>query len=357
MQYLFPKDIREAGPDDNEELKALQLKCPQGKKVILSVVNTPDFFARTKAYQSSTVIVALDGGRIVGSTAIGFRNAVVNGEISRIAYGFQAFVAPKYRRKGIVNRLLQQAEDFSIHHSANLMYGLIIEDNHPAMRWLEHGGYTLHKKLIVTGLPVYKKMAVLDKANVRPAVPEDLPAVAEVLNETWQGFEMYEPTSAEAIKQFVSRTPGYSFNNLLVLQDGDEIQACLGYWDWSKIARVKVQALSSKIRLIGLIVRAAGLFRPMPEPLKPGDFLKQIILSPIGFKDPAHFAALLRHVNNRAFQMGIKQIFCIGEPDHEMLKSMKRFIRVNTTYNLYVKAFKQEGLRSGKPVYIDGIDL
>ena len=155
----------------------------------------------------------------------------------------------------------------------------------------------------------------------------------------------------------MSRTPRYSFNNLLVLQDGDEIQACLGYWDLSKIMRVRVEALSLKIRLIGLIVRAAGLFRPMPESLKPGDFLKQIILSPIGFKDTAHFAALLRHVNNRALQMGIKQIFWIGEPDHEMLKSMRGFIRINTTYNLYVKAFQQDGLRSGKPVYIDAIDL
>jgi len=357
MQYLFPKDIREAGPDDNEELKALQLKCPQGEKIILSVVNTPDFFARTKAYQSSNVLVALDGGRIVGSTAIALRNAVVNGEISRIGYGFQAFVAPEYRRKGILNRLAQQAEDFSIQQGIVLMYCLIIENNLPAMRLFEHRGYKLHKKLIVAGLPVFKKMTVSDYVNVRPAVPEDLPAVAEILNATWQGFEMYEPTSAEALNQFVSRTPGYNFDNLLVLLDGEEVQASLGYWDWSKIIRVRISALSLKIRLIGLIVRAAGLFRPMPEPLKPGDLLNQIILSPIGFKDPAHFATLLRHVNNRALQMGIKQIFCIGEPDSEMQKNMKGFIRINTTYNLYVKAFKQDSLRSDKPVYVDGIDL
>ena len=87
--FLLAFEIRrEARPDDNEELKALQLKCPQGEKLILSAVNTPDFFARTKAYQSSKVIVALDGDRIVGSTAIALRNAVVNGKISRIGYGF-----------------------------------------------------------------------------------------------------------------------------------------------------------------------------------------------------------------------------------------------------------------------------
>jgi hypothetical protein len=38
-------DIREARPEDNEALQALQLRCPQGQKLIVSAVNTPDFFA------------------------------------------------------------------------------------------------------------------------------------------------------------------------------------------------------------------------------------------------------------------------------------------------------------------------
>ena len=289
-------DIREARPDDNDELKALQLKCPQGKKLIVSVVNTPDFFARAKAYESSKVYVVCVGGRIIGTAAVAFRNAVMNGEVSRIAYGFQAFVVPEYRRKGVVNRLEQQAENFAIQQNAILMYGLIIEGNSPSMRWLEHRGYKLHKKLVVAGIPVYKEMGI----PVRHIGPEDLPAVAELLNETWQGFELFEPTSAEALNQFVSRTPGYSFNNLLVLQDGGEILACLGYWDWSKIMRITVEALSLKIRMIGLLVGTAGIFRPMPRSLKPGDILKQIILTPIGFKDPSHLSVLLRHVNNQA---------------------------------------------------------
>jgi N-acetylglutamate synthase-like GNAT family acetyltransferase len=350
-------DIREAWPDDNDDLKALQLKCPQGKKLIVSVVNTPDFFARAKAYESSKVYVALDGGRIIGSAALATRNAVVNGEVSRIGYSYQAFVVPEYRRKGVVNRLEQQAENFATQQDMILMYGLVIGDNKPSMRWLEHRGYKLHKKLVVAGMPVYKEMDVLCKESVRQASLEDLPAVAEVLNETWQGFEMYEPVSAQALKHFVSRTPGYSFNNLLVLQDGDEILACLGYWDWGKIMRITVEALSLKIRMMGLIVRAAGLFRPMPRPLKPGDILKQIILTPIGFKDPAYLSVLLRHVNNQALQMGIEQIFCVCDRDPVMLNSMSGFIRINTTCKLYVKPLRQHGLKADKPVYIDGIDL
>jgi GNAT superfamily N-acetyltransferase len=350
-------DIREARPEDNDKLKALQLKCPQGKKLIVSAVNTPDFFARAKAYESSKVFVALDEDRIIGSATVAIRNAVVSGKASRIGYGFQAFVAPEYRRKGVVDRLDQLAEKFAILKNAILIYGLIIEDNIPALRWHEHSGYKLHKTLVVPGIAVYKEMNVRCKWTVRQARPEDLPAVAEVLNETWQGFELYAPASAETLKQFVSRTPGYDYNNLLVLQDGDEILACLGYWDLSKIMRITVEALSLKIRMMGLLVRTAGIFRPIPKSIKPGHILKQIILTPIGFKDPACLSILLRHLNNRALQKGIEQIFCICERDHVMLNSLRGFIRVNTTYNMTVKALQQHGLKADNPVYINGIDL
>jgi hypothetical protein len=200
-------------------------------------------------------------------------------------------------------------------------------------------------------------MDVRGQWTVRRALPEDLRAAAAVLNETWQGFELYEPASVESLKQFVRRTPGYDFNNLFVLEDGDQILACLGYWDLSKIMRMTLESLSLKIRLIGILVRAAGLFRPMPQPLKPGHILKQCILTPIGFKDPAHLAILLRHVNNQALQRGIEQIFCICEPGHEILKSLRGFIRVTTMYNLYVKALQSCALRTDKPVFVDGIDL
>ena len=50
--------IREATLNDNEELQQLQIQCPQGTSLIVSTVNTPDFFARAKAYESYKVYVA-----------------------------------------------------------------------------------------------------------------------------------------------------------------------------------------------------------------------------------------------------------------------------------------------------------
>ena len=77
-------DIREANPDDNNELIKLQEKCPQGIDLIASVINTPDFFARAKAYEWYKVFIAYEGKHILGSTACGVKNAVVNGEVRRV---------------------------------------------------------------------------------------------------------------------------------------------------------------------------------------------------------------------------------------------------------------------------------
>jgi len=64
-------NIRDATIEDNQELQELQAKCPQGKTLIVSLVNTPDFFARAKAYGSYKVYVAYEDNQIIGSAACG----------------------------------------------------------------------------------------------------------------------------------------------------------------------------------------------------------------------------------------------------------------------------------------------
>jgi len=338
--------------------KNFRLNVPQGTDLIASVVNTPDFFARAKAYESYKVYIAYEGDKILGSTACGFRNAIVNGEIRRIGYLFQAFVNHEYRRKGIASALHRHIEDYvAKEEGAVLFYTLILENNTPAMRSIEHFGFKLHRTFVMPGLAIYKKMVTTSAENVRPARPGDLAALAMLLNETWHNFELHEPASEEGLFQFISRTPGYSFDNLLILEERGKILAFLGYLDWGQVMRITVEATSLKMRMMGLMLKIAGIFRPMPQFVKPGDTLKQIMITLIGFKDPTHLSVLLKHLNNQTLQRGIEQIFCICEKNHVMMKSLKGFIRINTAINLYVKNLQQETLDSDKPVFINGVDM
>jgi GNAT superfamily N-acetyltransferase len=350
----YTMNIREAVPKDNAELQELQAKCPQGTTLVVSTVNAPDFFARAKVYESHKVFVVCEDNRIIGSAACALRDVIMNGKINRIGYVFQAFTAPDARRKGVATWLLQQREDYLSKHGAVLAYTLIIESNLPSMKYIENQGFNLHRTLVMPALIVRKEMGIPSIERIRPITSKDLSTVAELLNETWQGFEFYESTSAEALAQFIIRTPAYSFDSLLVLEDKGEILACLGFWDWSQIMQITVKSLSLKMRMIGFVLTTTGI---LPEFLKPGDIMKQIMLTPIGFKDPSHLAVLVRYVNNQALLSGIQQIFCICEQGHKMLRSMKGFIRVNTAMHLYVKPLHQNISLSDKQVFIDGTDL
>jgi N-acetylglutamate synthase-like GNAT family acetyltransferase len=232
-----------------------------------------------------------------------------------------------------------------------------MEGNLPSMRLFTKEGFQLHRNLVMAGLAIYREMEVPSGGKIRPIAPKDLEAIAKLLNDTWQGYDLYEPASAEGLAAFVNRTPGYSFDNLLILEAQGKILACLGFWDWRRIMRLVVIQRSLKMRVIGLVLRLMRTFRSMPGPIKAGNTLKQMMLTPIAFKDPVHLTVLLRYTNNQAVSSGIEQIFCVSERDHPLLSSMKGFIRIDTGIDLYLKALQQNVSMGKNPVFIDGVDL
>lgn len=349
--------IREAVPEDNERLQELQSTCPQGTSLIVSVVNTPDFFGRAKAYESYKVFVAYENNQIIGSAACATRNAFVSGHPYRVGYEFQYFTPPDYRGKGVAGQLHKHIEDYLISHGVALSYLLIIEDNLPAMRLFEGQGFKRYRTLVMRGFAIYKEMKVGSHGKVRPIMSEDLPAVSELINRTWRDYDLYGTTSAEALAQFINRTPGYHLDHLVILEDEREVLGCLGFWDWNQVMRITVKERNLRMRLIGLVVDIARHFRPMPRVPRPDESLKQWCLTPIAFKDLQCFATLLNYVNNKALLKGIEQIFFVCERHHALLKSLRGFIRVDTLMQLYVKTVQQGVLIESKPVFVDGIDL
>jgi len=347
-------EVREALPEDNAELQALQSICPQGTTLVVSTVNTPDFFARVKAYESHKVYVALEDRHIIGSAACALRMGLVSGKLRQIGYLFQAFASPQHRRKGVASRLIKKCEDYITGKDAEIIYCLLMEGNLPSMRLFEGKNFIRRRTLVMPSLVVRKEMDLPSEGNIRPMSPQDFKVVAELLNETWHNYNFYEPTSAEDFARFINRTPAYSLDNLLVFENHGEILACVGFWDWSLVMRVTVEALSLKMRVMGWLLVGA---RILPDFLKPGDVLKQIMLTPVGFREHSHLSILLKAVNNIALSRGFEQIFCICERNHEMLKSIKGFTRIDTKVYLYAKILKEDAFLDDAHIYIDGIDM
>jgi GNAT superfamily N-acetyltransferase len=350
-------NIREATANDNAQLQELQVKCPQGRALSVSVVNTPDFFARARVYESYKVFVACEGDRIIGSAACALRKGIVNGQTRLVGYEFQGFTAPGYRKKGIAKRLLQHIEKELTQNGAALLYSLIMEGNLPPMKLVEALGFKRDRTIVMTIISVFKEMPIPPPGTIRALAYEDLNPVAELLNKTWQGNDLYEPRSGEGLARFIERTPAYGFDNVMVLEDQGEILACLGFWDWSQIARITVKSLNLKMRITGLLVDISGHFRATPRVPKAGTILKQWCLTPIGFKDPEHLAPLMRYLNNEALNRGIEQIFCMCERKHPLLWSMEGLFCRDVAMHVYVKPYSEDVSLGENPVFIDGIDL
>lgn len=349
--------IREATSDDTSGLQELQERCPQGRSLIVSVVNTPDFFGRARAYESYKVYVASDGHTLTGSAACGLRTGRVNGAPRKIGYEFQYFTAPEYRGTGVARQLHERIEDHFVTNGVVLSYLFIMEGNRPAVRLFERQGFRLHRTLVMPLLVVHEEMPSNSWDRVRPLESSDLKAVSELLNETWEPFDLYEPMSADSLSRFIDRTPAYRFDNVLVLEHQGEILACLGFWDWSRIARITVKSINLRMHLTRIVLSLVRYVRPVPRLPRVGDTLRQMVLTPIAFKDPAFLKTLFVHLNNRALKAGIGQMFCICERDSLLLDCMKGFIRLDTYMHLYIKALEPDLSIGEHPVFIDGIDL
>ncbi|MFC1905720.1 GNAT family N-acetyltransferase [Chloroflexota bacterium] len=350
-------DIREATQDDNRELQKVQTRCPQGSSQNLSTVNTPDFFTRVKIFGDHKVYVATRKNRIIGSTACAVHDALVNGKVAKIGYGFQAFVDPKYRGKGVAGLLHKVREDYMRERGAVLGYTLVLEQNIASMRYIERQGFKQHRTLVMPSIMVNQEMDVGSDVKIRPITQEDLAAVASLVNETWQDYELYDPMTADSLASLVRRTPVYSFDDIFVLEENKQIMACLGFWDWSRVMRITVRALSLKVRAMSFLLDIVRIFRPIPKGPKIGDELKQIVLTPIGFRDIEHLTILLRHINNQAFAKGIHQIDCACEKNHPLLDSLNGFIRIDSGIHIYIKPFQDDVVLADRPFFIDGLDL
>jgi GNAT superfamily N-acetyltransferase len=328
-----------------------------GTTLIVSTINTPDFFARAKVYEDYKVYVVFDDNQIIASAACGLHKAITNNKVEKVGHEFQAFVDPEYRGRRVTGQLTQAREEYLRKQGAVLSYGLIMEGNKPSIRHTERQDFQCHSTLVMPSIAVFKELPIAQNRNIRAMVTDDLPAVANLLNKTWKGYEFYEPTTAADLSQLITRTPKYDYGNIFLLEEGGEIKACLGFWDWSKVTQITVIAFSLKMRIMAFLMDIAKIFRPVPSPPVLGNSLKQIVLTPIGFEDTRHISDLLKYVNNRAFAEGIEQLFFICNRGHPLLSSLKGFIHIDTGMHFYVKPLRNNLSLGDNIVYVSGLDL
>lgn len=338
--------ILPARPQDNAALQALQEACPQGRGLVVSTVNTPDFFARARCYPHWRVWAAWEGEALIGSGAYGLRPALINGRSARAAHQFQLFVHPDQRRGGVAVRLMDHMDRHVRRLGAALTYALIMEGNTPSLKLVESLGFVRQRLLCMRVLPVLEQRNTKGRGLIRSLLPEDLPAAAELLNRCWQGYELYEPCDAASLAALIARTPALEYENIFLLERSGQLQALVGFWDWSLITRVTV-----------LTFEHGPAEGPLSAMVRPGMVMSQYMLAPVAGEDPEDLAVLTGRINNLALERGVGQIFCLAEPVHPLMTAVAGWLHLDTPMHLMVKPVCGAPPPRENPVYISGLDL
>ena len=202
MVKLYPP--RECGAS------AAPAAAPQGRSLVVSTVNVPDFFSRVRCYESSRVFNAYEGDRIIGSAACAIRAGVVGGRSVRVGYEFQYFTAPDSRRRGVASSLRRAVESHLIERGVALSYALIMEGNSsiaprrrrgiPSTPQAPHAVAGGHRREGRSPLPQHQ---TCDAA--RPG------RRGRFLNRTWGGHDLFEPTSSASLAAQIERTQALDY--------------------------------------------------------------------------------------------------------------------------------------------------
>jgi len=128
--------IREAVPQESEMLQRLQTMAPQGKSLVFSSVNIPDFFSRTRAYETAKVFNAYEKDRIIGSAACAIRDAVLVLVFSESAMNSSTSLLSITEGEVVAGSLREGIESYLSGEGVALSYATIMEGNVPSMRFV-----------------------------------------------------------------------------------------------------------------------------------------------------------------------------------------------------------------------------
>lgn len=348
-------EIREANQNDNNALLELQKKCPMGVDFVVAVDSSPDYFARSKPLQNWHVFVAVENQQIIGSIACAIDTRHVQGKPTKTAFLYGMMVDPAKRKAGVATQLQQHIENYLSKQKLSLCHLLVMEENTPSIRLCQKNGFQHIKDCPRFSLIVYKSMKLQNEANIKPMTPTDTKNVVAMINETYQDYDFYTPYTEETFKEYIQKLPQDNQENILVFKQGENIQACLGYWNFNKVIRTRVLKLNTQLKAIALPIRFLGLFTKMPKIPKPGETLKQWYLFPIAYKDTTALTELIKHVNNLALKNNITTLATAQDDQSPIVSVLSKFRNVQIKIHYFIKPLQktQIPLTKERKLYID----
>jgi GNAT superfamily N-acetyltransferase len=337
--------VREATRFDAARLQAAMARCPQGTDLVVTLVNAPDFFARSRIYATAKTFLAEADGKIAGSAAVAVRDVVIGGAARRVAYEFQVFVAPEHRRQGVAQRLRGAIGAYLATERVDLTTAIVAAGNAPSERLFSGGGFRPVRDLAVRFVRTDVRQTEPAAGRIRPAVPDDYAVAARLLNRTWREHDLAVLWDADLVAAFLDRTPGLDRRSLLVREIEGEIVACAALWAWDEVTRFQVE-------------HVAPTLQPRFPTFRAGEALRHNGLCLIAARSAADLAPLIRHAARLTRAAGKDLLDLVADAADPLWAASDGLPSSTVPLRLHAKALTAGvSIRSDRLLFADVLDL
>lgn len=304
--------IRPATPEDGPALCAFMGAHAVGSAAMrYRVDRSPDYFALCRVQgQAHRVLMAEEAGAIAGTLSVISDRMVLEGQPEAIAYTADLRVAHAARGTGLADAFMKEGIRAcrELNDPDTPIFTAVMADN-PA-------GLKKNANLARDGLVSMRPIAEVDLrfllpfrlpftrlapgVRVRPATPEDLPAMAAL----WERVSAMRPLARaftpEALEAWIARTPGLGWESYLLAFDRSErLLGFLGVWNQQPIRRFVLEAESPSQGLIRRAWNATNGLSGLPRFPKPGEPLA--FCNGVNLCLPAEAGEALPHLLDAAF--------------------------------------------------------
>jgi predicted N-acetyltransferase YhbS len=224
--------IRDARPQDNEALIELDRQCVMGGTIQLVFDRSPDFFARSRAYESFRLCVAEEDGTLIGVGGVTVKSLRVGGIRQRWAYFYDLRVRPTHRRRGVAGLIANALVDGIRDAGITGAYSLVLEGNVPSESFVEMRGSIPYTQCALALLPGEAGPPRLER------IPEVSDEVASLLDATYRSYDFTPSWDPKMLHGTLDRLAPLGWQGMYGIRAQTGWGCCFGLWDYSSVMQM-----------------------------------------------------------------------------------------------------------------------